>query len=513
MGGDYNRRPFPNRSLMHSLWNDEAASHCADALELRAYTSRLLGNDPDLVLYGGGNTSLKALWRCADGSSVECLYVKGTGSDLAHVTPSDFTPLQLEGTRKLLEQAHLDTDGMMAGLAPLKLRADAPKPSIETLLHASVPTRHVEHTHADSVLAVINTASGRRIAREVFRDVAPLVPFRHSGFELAKLCTATFERERTERTIGLILENHGVVAFGDDARTSYENMLALVARAEAYLRSKNAWLLPTAPVPLRTRATAIALARLRRDLSAVAGWPMVLANDSNPEVMGFIARGDLLDLASAGPPTPQHAVFTKRVPLFGRNADAYATEYRAYLETHAPEGQDPADLPDPAARIVLDPELGVVAASVDARHARMTAEMYRHDIRIASRAAAHDRYVSLPPADILLAELHYGGFERGLRARVHDTRPRLGQVALVLPDAADAIDGLLAEGSAVVAIGVDTPAREGLVTLPAAGSLDDETLVKAIHAFGGVDEVVMQRTAAARSPLLEELLSLSPLRR
>jgi rhamnose utilization protein RhaD (predicted bifunctional aldolase and dehydrogenase) len=496
---------------MHSLWNDEAASRCADALELRAYTSRLLGNDPDLVLYGGGNTSLKASWPRADGSSVECLYVKGSGSDLARVTPADFTPLQLQGTRKLLEQDHLDTDGMMAGLAPFKLRADAPKPSIETLLHAAVPTSHVEHTHADSVLAVINTASGRQLARAVFGDIAPLVPFRHSGFELAKLCTATFERERTGRTIGLILEHHGVVAFGDDARTSYENMLALVARAETYLQSRNAWHLPTAPTTPKTRGSAIALARLRRDLSAVAGWPMVLASDRSPEVMGFIARADLIDLASQGPPTPQHAVFTKRAPLFGRNAKAYAAEYRAYLEAYAPEGQDPTSLPDPAARIVLDPELGLVAASVDARHAQMTAEMFRHDIRIASRAAAHDRYVCLPPADILLAELHYGGFERGLLARVRDTWPRLGQAALVLPDAADAIDGLLSEGSAVVAIGVDAAPREGLVALPAGASLDDATLVEAIHAFGGIDEVFTHRTDTFRSALLQELLSLSPL--
>jgi hypothetical protein len=228
--------------------------------------------------------------------------------------------------------------------------------------------------------------------------------------------------------------------------------------------------------------------------------------------MGFIARADLLDLACQGPPTPQHAVFTKREPLFGRNAGAYAAEYRAYLEAYAPEGLDPAGLPDPAARIVLDPELGLVAASVDARHARMTLETYRHDIRIASRAAAHDRYVSLPPADILLAELHYGGFERGLRARVQDTLPRLGQVALVLPDAADAIDDMLSEGSAVVAIGVDTTAREGLFTLPADAVLDDATLVEAVHAFGGIDAVITQRPAAARSALLEEVLTLSPLR-
>lgn len=498
---------------MHSLWNDEAASRCTDALALRAYTSRLLGADADLVLYGGGNTSLKAPWVRADGTSVACLYVKGSGSDLAQVTPADFTPIDLAGARALLAQEHLDTDGMMAGLAPLKLRADAPKPSIETLLHASVPSSHVEHTHADSVLAIVNTAWGRKIAREVFGDFAPLVPFSHSGFELAKSCTATFEREGTARTIGLILEKHGVVAFGDDARTSYENMLALTGRAETYLRAHNAWDLPTAAPPLRSRETALALARLRRDLSAVAGWPMILAVDQSPEVMGFIARKDLVELATQGPPTPQHAVFTKRIPLFGRDVQAYAADYRAYLEGHAPAGQDPRTLPDAAARIVLDQELGLVTASVDARHARMTAQIYRHDIRIASRAAAHDSYVSLPPADILLAELHYGGFERGLRAKVPAPWPRLGEVAVVLADQAQQIEALLAEGSAVVALGAEAKPRDGLLVLPAADSLDDATVIEVAYAFGGLDRVVTDRTDCAPAGLLGEILALSPVRR
>ena len=498
---------------MHSLWNDESASRCADALELRAYTSRLLGADADLVLHGGGNTSLKSPWLRADGTSVPCLYVKGSGSDLAQVTPADFTPIDLAGARALLAQEHLDTDGMMAGLAPLKLRADAPKPSIETLLHASVPSSHVEHTHADSVLAIVNTAWGRKIAREVFGDFAPLVPFSHSGFDLAKSCKATLERERTARTIGLILEKHGVVAFGDDARTSYENMLALINRAETYLRAHDAWELPTGMPPPRSREGALALACLRRDLSAVAGWPMILTVDQSPEVVGFIARKDLRELATQGPPTPQHAVFTKRVPLFGRDVQAYATDYRAYLAAHAPSGQDPRTLPDAAARIVLDPVLGLVAASVDARHARMTAQIYRHDIRIASRAAAHDRYLSLPPADILLAELHYGGFERGLRAQVPTPWPRLGEVALVLADQVEQIDVLLAEGSAVVALGAEARPRDGLLVLPAAESLDDATVIEVAYGFGGIDRVVTGRTDCAPAGLLGEILALSPVRR
>lgn len=258
---------------MPSLWNDRDASACADALELRAYTSRLLGADPDLVLLGGGNTSLKGHWRQADGSKADCLYVKGSGADLSVVEPADFTPIALEPARRLLDLEALDTDAMMAALEPFKLRPGAPKPSIETLLHAAVPFSHVEHTHADNVLALINTAAGRKLSGEVFGELAPLVPFRHSGFDLAKACAETFRRERTDRTIGLILEFHGAVAFADDARFAYENMLALADRAERFLKTRNAWELPTGNPPQRTAASALELAGLRRALSAIAGFP------------------------------------------------------------------------------------------------------------------------------------------------------------------------------------------------------------------------------------------------
>lgn len=495
---------------MPSLWNDRDASACTDALELRAYSSRLLGADPDLVLLGGGNTSLKSTWRQADGRSIDCLYVKGSGSDLSRVGPADFTPLVLEPARRLLDLEHLDTDAMMAALAPLKLRADAPRPSIETLLHASVPFTHVEHTHADNVLAVANTASGRRVVAEVFGDLAPLVPFHHSGFELAKACMETWRRARTDRTIGLILEFHGAVAFADDARTAYENMLALADRAETYLRQRDAWDLRTRGAPPRSAATALDLARLRREVSAIAGFPMVLAVDADPEVMGFLDRTDLKQVALQGPPTPQHAVFTKRLPALGCDVQRYATDYRSYLDRFAPAAATAASLPDPAPRIILDPAFGLVAASVDAHHARMTAEVYRHDIRIASRAAAHDRYVCLPPEAILLAEIHYGGFDRALRAQVATRLPRLGTVVLAVDASREQIENLIAQGAAIIIAGGSAELGDERSVHVIDGPLGVDALIEAVYAFGGIDAVIGDAGNVEAPGLLDELLASSP---
>lgn len=238
----------------------------------------------------------------------------------------------------------------------------------------------------------------------------------------------------------------------------------------------------------------------------------MLATDSSAEIMGFVTRSDLAQVALQGPPTPQHAVFTKRLPLLGRDVQRYAADYCEYLGQFAPKDTAPAALPDPAPRIILDPAFGLVAASVDARHAAMTAQIYRHDIRIISRASAHDRYVALPPEAILLAELHYGGFDRALRAQVSTRLPRLGTVILAVDVPQARIRTLIAEGAAVVHTG-----HAGAFTgEPAAQHIDErldpEALIEAVYAFGGIDGVVGNAGMAKAAAFLEEVLSLSPVK-
>ena len=477
------------RHRWRTRWNDADAARFGEPLDLRAYGSRLLGGDRSLVLQGGGNTSLKSTWT--DGRP--CVHVKGTGADLGRVTAADFTPIDLDGARALLAGPTLDNAALMAALEPLKRDAAAPRPSIETLMHASLPARWVEHTHADSVLAVLDTADGKRTVRKVFGAAAPLVPFRHSGFDLAQACMATFDSERTDATQGLLLAAHGVVAFADDARTSYERMGALIARAEDHLERHGAWTLPVATPAPRDADGARRLATLRRRLSATAGFPLVLAVDDSPEAVAFARRADLADIALQGPPTPQHAVFTKRVPSLGFDVDTYAASYRDYLARHRGEFT-PDRLPDAAARIVLDPAFGAIAASVDGRRACDTAEVQSHDIAIISRAAALDRYVSLPPADILVAEVHYGGFERRLLARRATDLPLLGCVILLVGAPDDALRTSLESVGADVAIADDA---------------SEAVAIDLAWRFGGLDAVVYAATRST-SALVDTLLAESP---
>lgn len=387
---------------MNSLWQADGAARCRSALALRAYSSRLLGGDPTLVLYGGGNTSLKL-----DEHGERVLYVKGTGSDLATADESTFTPLRLGAVLPLLQQDHLDNAGMMRALEGCLLRRPAPRPSIETLLHAGLPYAYVEHTHADAVLAAMNVKDMEAVHAKVYGDLAPLVPYHHSGHALARACLDVFSAKRTARTIGLVLAFHGVVAFGDDARASYERMIDLVTRAEDFLKLHGAWDIDDAK-PISTIPRIAFPDSLHAAIEAAAGTTMYRHAISDALCLAFAQRPDLADVSQQGPATPQHAVYTKRLPMITRDVQAYARDYRAYLDTHL--GTERSARIDTAPRIVLDPQFGLCAFGASPNHARIASDMYYHDIAIITRASAHGRYCAAPLAAMAQAEYEYGGF-------------------------------------------------------------------------------------------------------
>ena len=494
---------------MKSLWNNEEAAHFQSELALRAYTSRLLGGEKALVMYGGGNTSVKLQENGED-----ILYVKGSGADLADVTEKDFSPVRLAAVRPLIARDAMSNLEMSARFRAALTDPQAPRPSIETILHAILPFKWVEHTHADAVLAVANTDHGARHVRAAFGDSVVIVPYRHSGFELAKACHDVFSREATASTIGMVLMQHGIFAFGASARESYERMIALVTRAEDYLKSRGAW-----DIPLRfphaqaaSSQDMLALATLRRDISRAAGFPLVMTLSSDLMSQAFARRPDLESLSQRGPATPQHAVFTKRVPMLGRDVAAFTAAYRRYLAENAPEQAE--RLPDPAPRIVLDPEWGLISAGITAFYADAAAEIYRHSMKIQSRAEALEAYASLPPREVLAAEIEYGGFEQTMRNKYN----LAGQVALVDRALSNRtkVEELLAKGAAVIGLDND-PAVKTLHTQPdflglcyTPGEMK-AALEQSVRRFGGIDLLITDNPtlAAACEPLLE----LSPVRK
>lgn len=394
---------------MKPHWDDAAAQGCTSALALRAYTSRLIGSDPALVLYGGGNTSLKL---------GDTLYVKGTGANLAGVRGQDFTALGLGALRALLQDECLPDAELRRRVDHCKLDPAAPNPSIETLLHAALPYAFVEHAHADAVLAVANVAECETACAAAFGGLAPMVPYRHSGTALARACKAVFERAATADTIGLILAFHGVVTFGDTARESYDNLQRLVNLADDYLRRHGAPA-PTATSEPHAEPDHAEPEALQAAVSTVAGFPLAMRIVRTPATLAFARRPDLAVISQQGPPTPQHAIYTKRVPLIDGDVAGYARRYRDYLARTL--GAAAGGRIDAAPRIALDPAFGLCAFGVDERHAAIAGEIYLHDIDIITRASAHGAYRAAGEQDIARAELEYGGFEQRVRARMTAT--------------------------------------------------------------------------------------------
>src|SRR5689334_5818565 len=213
---------------MKSLWNDTEAAHHATEIALRVYTSRLLGRDPALVLHGGGNTSVKSKVRNAVGEEEDILHVKGSGWDLETIEEAGFAPARMAHLLKLARLEALSDTQMMNELATQVTRAGAPAPTVEAILHAILPYKYVDHTHADALLAVTNTPDGDKRAREIYGKDTVIVPYVMPGFDLARQCARQFAAEARADTIGMVLVNHGIFSFGGTAKEAYERMIALV---------------------------------------------------------------------------------------------------------------------------------------------------------------------------------------------------------------------------------------------------------------------------------------------
>ncbi len=506
---------------MQSLWNDAEAGRYRGDLALRVYTSRLLGRDRSLVLHGGGNTSVKLRQANLFGEEEDVLWVKGSGWDLETVEEAGFAPVRLAAARRLAELPALGDPSMVEQLAIHTLRAGAPAPSVEAILHAILPHRFVDHTHADAVVTVTDTADGAERVREIYGDAMMVVPYVMPGFELARavfeLLHAAGGAPPGDSIQGLVLLKHGIFSFGDTARESYERMIHLVGLAEAYLRGRGAWVLAPAGAAgaagtppaggsdaSLAEPAAAAIAGLRRELSAAAGRPLVVTSRRDPRSLRFVRRPDLAELALQGPATPDHVLRTRRLPLLGRDAAAvaaYVEAYRRYFDEHAAAAPEAKTMLDPAPRIVLDPELGLLAAGRTAAEAAIAAEIYQHTMDVIERADRLGGYRVLPAARLF--EVEYWDLEQAKLRRAGAPPPLAGEVALVTGAASGigkaCVEALLARGAAVVGLDVE-PRIADLFPRPAAlGLRCDVTveqevagaLAEAVAAFGGLDVLIL----------------------
>jgi rhamnulose-1-phosphate aldolase/alcohol dehydrogenase len=384
---------------MQNRWNDTPN----DDLAQLVHQSRLVGMEEDLVLWGGGNNSLKARATDLLGRELDVMYIKSSGSDMKSIVPKQFPAVRLDYIAPLRHWDEDMTDQEMVDyLAKCLIDPASARPSIETLLHAFLPARAVLHTHADAILSLTNTRGREETVRACFGEDVILVPYRRPGFRLSRDVADAFDRQPD--AAGLVLMNHGLITWGDSVQEAYERHIELVSRAEAFgvERHPSSAFGTFSPRGGEKATQGTAALQIRRALGG-----RILEFDDSPETLAFLAREDAARITQIGAATPDHLLYTKRFPLFVRPEEDIAAAMRAYVERYTKWYRaHPSEFAmlDPNPRIVLIPGVGMWTAGKDARAARIVRDIYRHTMRIVSNAESAGGYETLDDHDAFHAE-------------------------------------------------------------------------------------------------------------
>ena len=486
---------------MKNLWNDAEAQVLNDDLALRVYTSRLLGQDPSLVLHGGGNTSVKITETNIVGEQEEILYVKGSGWDLISIEKAGFSPVRMSHMVKLGELESLSDPQMVNELKTQLTNSLAPAPSVETILHAILPFKYVDHTHADAVVTISNTSNGEDRIREIYGSRVVVVPYVMPGFDLSKDVGRLFSEQVTNETEGMVLLNHGIFSFGSTAKEAYDRMIDLVDLAEQYLINQNAWEVGKPVGSIKADPIRNKVAQLRSEISSTIGHPVLLNLTNSEQGADFSNRDDVVDIATRGPVTPDHVIRTKRIPMVGRDVDAYIKAYKLYFETHEPNAKERKTMLDPAPRVILDQEFGLCAVGKNMSEIGIISDLYEHTMQCILRAEKLGGWQALPASDIF--DLEYWDLEQA-KLQKGDKAPEFqGEVVLVTGAASGigkaCVESFLARGWAVIGIDLDNSITStssgsnylGLVCDITNENKFKEVLETGVRYFGGIDMVVL----------------------
>ena len=521
---------------MKSAWVDSdakaALDHWAKAgigqeLALRIYSTRLLGREPKLVLHGGGNTSVKTRLKDLLDEDVDVLCVKGSGWDMASIEPAGMPAVRLAALRKLRSRSAMPDDELVRLQRAALIDPHSPNPSVETLLHALVPHKFVDHTHATAVLSLIDQTDSDVLCAETFGQRLGFVPYVMPGFALAKKAAEIFEKAPAVE--GLILDKHGIFTFGDDAREAYERMIEFVTLAEERLRKKGNAKLPGAKLPDRIATVSDVapiirgVCTLRDAFSEGAHKRLVLDFRSNDAILNYVNGKDVKRYARAGLITPDHVIRTKPWPLVlsapeagklagfksaaQQAARTFADDYAAYFARHKTRANG-ASIHDPLPRVVLVPGLGLFGLGTSAKEARVAADVAEAAVEGITGAEAIGAFTSISEADTF--DIEYWPLELAKLGQ-RKPLPLAGQIS-VITGAGGAIGSAIARafaqaGAEVAMLDIDVAAATkqakaiGGDALAIACDVTNTASVRdafdrVAEAFGGVDIVVSNAGAA-----------------
>ena len=418
---------------MENKWNDSDAkaaiekySDVAEDIALRVYTSRLIGADPSLVLHGGGNTSVKSRTRNKVNEEVDVLYVKGSGWDLDTLEPPGLPGVLLDHLQKLRSLDRLSDEEMVNEQRTHLLDASSPNPSVETLLHAFLPHKFIDHSHADASLVIANQPDAEKICQEIYGDRIGIVSYIMPGFALAKASAEVYEKNPNVE--GLLLINHGLFTFGNTAKESYDRHIHAVTLAEEYIGKKPL----KALTPLEGPALKAGEETLMNVLAPVlrglyreqSGKDWVLHHRADTKE--FASSKECETWSQIGTATPDHVIRTKQKPLLlnlqqwqdpgklreevSQALNAYCESYHQYFESNkSAKGIDKTEL-DRLPRVLLVAGLGLLTIGKTVKETRISADIYQHSIDIIHKSFSLGDYVPLGSSDLF--DMEYWSLEQ-----------------------------------------------------------------------------------------------------
>ena len=519
-------------------WDGDAAARASTTLDEVLLASHLLGSNRALANYGGGNTSAKGTTTDHVGREVAAMWVKGSGSDLATMSANDFTPLRLDEILPLLRRDEMSDEEMVAHLARCQLDPAAPRSSIETLLHAFIPSAHVHHTHPDAINTLACARDGRELIAECFGNDAAWVDYIRPGFSLAKQVG-----EAVRANLGLrlvVLAKHGLVVWGDTAREAYEQTVAVCNQAAELVNQRTGAARrfggPGGDSSLSTDARRDTLRQLLPTLRGAVSSrrAKILITDVSPAVCELVDSRDGARVGATGAACPDHLVHTKRVPMWvsydpaqediatlRERVIAAAAEYRERYATYFEDNAGADDqTADPDARVVLIEHVGLVAVGNTVKAAGISRDLYHRAIEVMAGADAVSEFVSLTAPESFAIE--YWPLELYKLSLAPTPGELQGTVALVTGAAGGigrAVLAALAQAGAVV-VGFDIDAKGsadavaemGDNGLSVGGDVTSEEAVThafaaAVDAFGGVDIIVSNAGIASGAAITETTLA------
>ena len=524
-----------------NLWNAITLPQLQTDLNLLAYRSNLIGSDRTVCNWGGGNTSTKGTIKNFKGETIEVLWVKGSGSDLASIQPASFTALNLQDIRPLYARDEMSDEEMVSYLANCMIDASHPRASIETLLHAFLPFKHVDHTHPDAIISICCAHNGKDIAKEIFGDRFVWVPYIRPGFALSKMIAKSVAEHPQAELV--LMEKHGLVTWGNTAEDSYYQTITIIEEAERYIHSKvdevttfgGEKFTPVEPKRRDEILTEI-LPIVRGSISTLK--KSLLSIDYSDTVLQFVNSNNVKQLAAVGAACPDHLVHTKMTPLFidynpvqdsldelkqkiQHGISSYKATYETYFNTHK-NSQD--IMFDPAPRVILIPGIGMINTGKSAAMAKVSGDLYNRAIAVMRGTTSLGEFVSLNENEsyqieywpLELYKLSLAPIEKEFSRQIVFITGGAGGIGrataqqFVEEGAHVVIADVNAEGALQTAEELNSKYNAPIATaIKMDVTIEEEVkeaIAHAVKAFGGVDIIVNNAGLATSSPFEETTL-------